>query len=263
MIDLKIDGKPYQLPDSWNELTENQLLHLVMYLYADAKNPNVRMSVFKILLPLKPALLRAIHPEDIFRLQEACRWIWEKPLEQKILQEFKFEGKTYLLPEANFENVCLIEYAMADFYTKAFSRPNPDFSSLELLVATLCRPEAPGLNMDDPEWNGDQREKYNSKIAERRAQAFSRLPMQIKIIVLYYFLSAQKSLQEQYHEIYEHPEEKTKRATGPNFGWIEAIDNLAEEGTFGDWEKTAYANLHTICFHLRKKYYRRKDQARQ
>ncbi|RDC63272.1 hypothetical protein AHMF7616_01874 [Adhaeribacter pallidiroseus] len=248
------------MPTEWQELTEKQVYELLPFVYADRHNPEVRSALLKVLFPIPKAIFRRMDAFDVFRLQEQCLWVWDKPVDQKAIGEFSFNQVQYILPESDFSNLTIIEYGMADHYFRAFSRQNPDTQAINFLVATLCRPQAKKLNVNDPEWNGDRREKYNSKIAERRAQEFGPLDILTKIIVLQRFIQGQKVIHSSYREIFEESKTKSSAAVqGPNLGWIGVIDDLAETGTFGDWEKTAFTALHTILFHLRKKFYQRKE----
>ena len=112
-------------------------------------------------------------------------------------------------------------------------------------------------NTEDPEWNGDRREKFNSKLAEKRAKALQKLPVPIKIVVLQEFITGLRAVHNRYKEVYEQPGKGKVGGSrkGPGFGYLGLIDDLAEQGIFGDWEKTAFTNIHLPFFHLRKKYY--------
>jgi len=263
MLDFTIDGNPCQMPTEWSELTERQVYLLLPFLYADKNSPRVRMAVFRLLYPVKRKSLLVISAEDLFRLQERCLWVWEKPV-RTLIYKFEFAGENYYLPELEFDNLVLVEYAMADMFFKAFGRTKPDPLALDKLAATLCRPKFKNVEENDPEWNGDIREKYNSKLADQRTALFKDLPLSIKMLVLQQFITGRKILHTRYKEVFQDPDKPKSipKHAGPDWGWFGLIDDLAQDGIFGDMEKTAFTNLHTVLFHQRKKYFRLREERR-
>ncbi len=208
---------------------------------------------------MKKSLLKKFDRENLLRLFELCDWVWEKPIQGTAIRSFEFEGNTYLLPEENLSDLVLFEYGTADLYFREFTKAEPNLKALDLLIATVCRPEKKDLNINDPAWDGDRRERYHSKIAERRAMDFSRLPINVKMVVLQSFIAGQRTIHQDYKEIFVSAKGGGTGSSSPDFGWIGLVDDLAEQSIFGDWEKTAYTNLHLVLFHLKKKHYQLKE----
>jgi hypothetical protein len=272
MDTLTVEGKPHQVASSWEELTEKQLLELVPVVFCRAESHGSRLAALRLLIPskaLSKKQFKRLTTEQLYDLFRMVDWLWQSQPSGAQMREFSHRGVTYLLPEPNFSYVVGIEYAMADTYFNRFTRvkkagspggKDPDLKALNMLVATLCRPQAAGLNRQDPEWNGDPREKYNAAIAETRAAAFRDLPLSIRVIALQCAIGGFRQLTKQYKAIFEKTEGEAgppggaaSPASGSGNNYVEMLFDLAESQVFGDWEKTCFTPIHTLFAYLKKK----------
>jgi hypothetical protein len=265
MIRFRLDGKPHQLPEAWAELTGPQLLAAAPYLVADTVAN--RLAVVRAWCPkLRTRQVRKLTPDQLWDLCAQVGWAWK--LESAALTEFEHRGRVYLVVEPNLTDAVLVEYAMASVYFHHFARPKaPQVQALDQLVATLCRPAAAGVDENDPAWDGQRREKYNSKLAEARALELADLPLSLKMVVLHRFLAAERFIQRNYKDLYEKPapvptgpQAAAKPApTGDGTQALEILAELAETGTYGTYEQVSFTRLHTVFFNLAKKARRRRD----
>lgn len=266
MKQFRLNGKPHQLPTTWAELSPRQVVALAPYLIV-GQDPSAaqRLDVLSILCPaLSRKVMRRLSDDDRLELVCLCDWIWSAPMATCPLPGFELQGEEYLLWEPAFENCVAIEYLMAETQFKLFARPKPAPGALELLLATLCRPRKAGLNERDPHWDGDRRERYNSKVAELRAKDFERVPVATKIVVLQYYIASTRAFHERYRELYDRPQPGQARPQGSGgFGLLGILDDVATEGVFGTFEQTCYSNVHTLFFHLLKGHREAKEQRRQ
>lgn len=263
MKQFRLNDQLHQLPTSWDELQERQVLALAPYLVGMPTAAAEQLEVLRILCPaLKAKVLRKMAPEDVLTLLELTHWLWSAPMGKCPLSSFTLRGVEYLLWEPAFDNCVAIEYLMAEHYFRQFARKQPVAGALEQLVATLCRPRKQGLNERDPLWDGDRRERYNSKIAEARSRELKGLPVAIQIVVLQYYVASARAFHERYREIYRKPEPGQRQSSG-GFGLLGILDDVAGEGLYGTFEQTCYTNVHTIFFHLLKAHRDAKAQRRQ
>jgi hypothetical protein len=259
-----LNEQTHQMPQAWRELSDKQVLRLAPYLYADRSDAHSRLAVLKILQPqLKEKTLRRMSPEDVLALTNLTEWIWSAPMDQCPVTCFEHQKVRYLLPEPVFENCVAIEYLMANHHFRQFARPKPAAGALELLVATLCRPEKKDLDVLDPEWDGDRRQKYNSKVTELRAKELATLPVATKIVVLQYYVASQRAFHERYKELYKKKKPGERQASAGDFGLLGVVHDVAGEGLFGDFERTCLTNVHTLFFHLLKGHREAKAQRRE
>ena len=138
-------------------------------------------------------------------------------------------------------------------------------------MASLCRPAAAGIDENDPKWDGQRRERYNSKLAEARALELADLPLAVKIVVLHRFLDAERFIHRAYADLFKKPElagdsdgpAPKPRPTGDGTQVLEILADLAENGTYGTYDQVAYTSLHTVFFNLAKKARRRREAERE
>jgi len=154
---------------------------------------------------------------------------------------------------------------MADVYYRRFVRPKPSEKALDLLVATLCRPAGdPGL-WKDPRWNGDRRQVFNTHHTELAAFGPIRsLPIGYKVMVLQLVSQALRTIHRSYRVIFEKPDPDSTEFHVPRPesipGFVALIFDLAEQGIFGDFEKTSHTPIHTVLTYLKKKKLDSKDE---
>jgi hypothetical protein len=270
MQTFRLDDKPYQVAGNWAELTAAQLLAVAPHLVADTGA--ARLAVLQELCPVPRKLLRKLTADQLWDLLTLVAWVWREEVSPDQLTEFRHRGRVYLVPAPRLADAVLIEWAMAKVYFQQFARPkSPSPQALDQLVATLCRPARADLDVvqQDPGWDGQRRERYNAKLAEARAKELADAPLAVKVLVLHHFLAALRFVHRAYPDLWRKPgpepegpaAPKPKHSDGTEV--LELLHNLAEKGTYGTYEATAYINVHTIFFNLAKVARRRREAERE
>lgn len=260
-MEFKILTQKFSLPEKWADLSAAQLRTIAPYLLQPLDDYVMRVKVLLLLAPvLSHKRLRQMGQSDSEFLVRQLEWIWTTPMDACPILSFEWEGVEYWLPDPVFDNLVGIEFVSAEFHFKQFAREKPVPGALDALLATICRPAKKGLDETDPEWDGDKREKYNSKIAERRALHFKKLPLPIKQLVLQFFIGADRAFHARYQELYKAPSGGGKGKQN-SFGTLGILDALAVEGVFGTFEQVCFTNVHTLFFHLLKAKRDEPDQA--
>lgn len=256
---IQVGKKKIEVADSWEKVKPSAMLKLVPLVFCYEPSWALKVECLKILLPLEKSIWQKLTPEQVYDMLKVVQWLWEKPMKVSPLTSFKYHGVEYLLPEPRFANCSAIEFAQADYYFRQFCKPTPDMKALNKLIGTLCRPADTRADQSDPEWKGDPREKYNSKHCDTRALAFEHLPLAIKVLVLQYTAASFGEVQRQYKIIFESGG-KGKSGAGAVPVWLACLLEIAEKGTFGDWEKTCFTPIHTILLYLKAKKEASHDQ---
>lgn len=258
MIKFKIGSKQFTIAEDWPELADKQLLSTIPYLYANKAEFAVRLNLIGVLVPkLKRKKILQLSVEDRYDLLLLTSWVWEKPLSTSKINQFEFNGKAYLLPKQNLDDMVAAEFAFADLFLKQFV-DSSEPKMLNLLVATLCRPAKPASAMQSPDWDGVAREKYNGAIAERRALEFAGLDIATKIVVLHHFIEQKRFVFDTY-DIFSKGGEGGSGG-GFDIGWVALIFELAEQAIFGDFDKVSFTNMNTLCLYLHNKKQQRNDK---
>jgi hypothetical protein len=263
MIRFRLNGRPDTLPATWAEVTPAQLQVAAPHLAHDSVA--ARLAVVRAWCPkVRPKDVRRLTADQLWDLCAQVGWAWQ--LEGAALTQFAHRGRTYLLPEPQLLDAVLVEYALASVYFHQFAKPQaPQLTALDQLVATLCRPVAVGVDENDPQWDGQYREKYNAKLAEARARELADLPIALKMVVLHRFLDAERFIHRAYADLFKKPEPAGEgpapkaKPTGDGTQVLEVLADLAEQGTYGTYEQASYTRLHTVFFNLAKKARRRRE----
>ncbi|WP_375418116.1 hypothetical protein [uncultured Hymenobacter sp.] len=271
MPTFRLDGRPHHLPERWAELSQAQLLAAAPQL-AGPDSAAARLAIVRAWCPkLRDKDVRRLTADQLWDLLSEVGWVWREEVNTSALASFRHRGRVYLLPEAQLLDAVLVEYAMACVFFQQFARPGRQPAgpqALDQLVATLCRPQAASLDVNDPQWDGQRREKYNGKIAEARAQELADLPLGVKIVVLHHFLQAKRFIHSAYPDLFKKltPGAGPAPAPPPSSDGTEALEllaELAERGTYGTYEQTATTSLHTIFFNQAKQARRRREAEKE
>ncbi|MDR6195168.1 hypothetical protein [Siphonobacter sp. SORGH_AS_0500] len=263
MKKIELNETPYVIPESWEECSPKLLKALLPLRLANLEallpGQRIRLKWNAVLAMLEaPDTLTAqIDPEDRHRLAKLSSWIWQQSVvKKKPLDFFEFQGVTYHLPQPGFADTTAIEIAMANIQYIAFCRKeNPNPKAIFQIISTLCRPVRKDLSefKASPEWNGDEREEYNTVIAQERAKSFEtgELPVGVVMAVLYYFEWMNGSFLKQYKDVYNEDDEDDEPLYKHGEGLVTTLMEVAKTGTFGDFDKVCKQNGHTVWIFLR------------
>jgi hypothetical protein len=173
MHDIKIDGRPKQVPADWNELTRPLLLELLLALYSPADSPTqLRLRVLRVALQLSWDLLLECTDVQLAQLLWlADPFVNEVRLTRQLLPTLQAPGLArWWAPRENFCNLRLLEFILADAYFVAFSQDLTRLDYLDQLVGVLYRPERKPYRPHAPDYGGDRREGFNpAHVASRAA----------------------------------------------------------------------------------------------
>lgn len=264
------------LPESWEEVTAKQFKVLFPVIYGKYPfgSPSIlRVDLVKTLVfshpnPFKRRKYRKVFPHlsnvTIVELSDLVKFLWETSPSLALMKSFRHGLTRYYLPKDNMENAIMLEYILCDAYLEGIAEGNLLKSELlNKLIATLCRPKRfgwslvrhwPGLN------TGDCRQKFNQDIMEVRAKKLARLPIRYKMFVLFFFMGCKKYVIDEYSLLF--PKKKTSgNEDGQDpYSWAETLKDVAATKLYGNYDETAFYNMHTILTNLQ---FERKRQLEQ
>lgn len=257
-MEVTINNQSFYFPSSWSDLTQEEVLAFCQIPYATEPH-YAKLSLLSSFIPEdKTTLLTA---EQLTELINRAFAFTYTDFTTQLIKHFELKNTKYLLPEVEFRNLNIVEFAYADnnyqeiFGIGNYNVANP--SAINKLIATLCRPRRQQHEIEDPKWNGDYRQTFNPhKIPTELF--ISELTEAQRIYFLKYYESCKFALYKKYEVIFNQkkPKKNTKNfKQAINFGWAGVIFDLAESNIFGDKDKVAYENLHDICYYLSKKQY--------
>lgn len=251
MLEVKLNDHKISIPQSYEELGKSVIL-LSPFLIRDTVEN--RIELLKAFFPqeLLP-LFYALRDDQVHDLLICIDWAYDEYFDTPVISVFKVGGIEYFLPEQYLKRCNVIEYTYADKYFEMVAKG--DHSKIDNLILSLCRPKRKD-NYNEVDWDGDERERFNPVLIEKRLKNMSELSVQFKMYFLLFFIGCKKTLAQKYAPLFrrrDENEEEEGKSSSPDFGWVGIIWDLA--GGIADEEKVQYSKLHNVMAYLCKKHY--------
>jgi hypothetical protein len=240
---IQICGKDYNIPDSWNELTANQLIQVMEACYIKKDDPLViLLRLFKILVDIKFSQWRKIPAEQIDELLYLASFIFDGNAgftKQLIPCYDNLYG-----PTDGLTNMLMGEFTFSEHYYMKWQEDKSKDDPLNQLVGVIYRPSKKGydfrLNTD-----GDCRERFNENLCAWRSQnIISKWPQKVKLAIASWYGGCRQQLVNDNPEVFGGNGEPSK------YGLIEVMENIAKDGTHGDFESVENKSVHLMLIHL-------------
>jgi hypothetical protein len=263
MLAITINGRVYELPETWQEVGHKELPELLRLLYVMPETGETYHSILRILLGYnqgqwgklmirffgkkRPEEQKQKSSEALQEILSVVSWMWKGDLTIPPFDSFIVKGKKWLLFEPGFKSMSFGELSNAHINAQAFIKQLIEGDErLNVLVATICRPEQKGQYRNNPEWNGDPREPYNEHIARHRADQIADGFTKEKILVLMYFLGSLKEFFSFYDLFESDPSGPASQEDYPGQSLIKNQHLLSEKHIFGSMDATKTANVHEV-----------------
>lgn len=241
------------IPTAWEEVPPRQVLPVMKTMMKGYAPRRLFLQVLKDILPLPSALFYRIQSVDfVERLIPHIEWMASKPMTATPLRAIAYQGKVYAMPGPDFENIRLGEYKEADKYYQQML--NGDNTALPMFLAVLLREMEPSQELRLK--NGDLRQPFYSGAVPARAEIFEGLPAEVGFYVLQYFTSCKASLHEQYLAAFD----SGKSSEHSDASWNDALTDVAENGTFGNYEQVLQLQVHVFYEWIAKNKRRIREQ---
>ncbi|GAB3802960.1 hypothetical protein GCM10028819_32100 [Spirosoma humi] len=268
MRTIQLDGVSYSLPQTWAEVKPDQLPKLIRLIYLTPENGHMYHQLLQTMLGIKPRAWAKLHRRHfgsqlsaavrkknavvLHDLMRMCSWVWQEPMTSQPVEAITVDKTPWLLPEAGFVTVSYGELSDLYVHLQAYiTQQETGEGELDYLVATACRPARSERECQDPDWNGDRRERYNEFIVRERVKQLKTVPFEKKLAVLLFVASTVQSVLSKY-ALFD-PDAKASTGTGETYigqGFIKNTHLLAEKGVFGNLKQTQQANAHEVLLFL-------------
>lgn len=233
-----------QVPSSWNELTEEQLLHVCRLLYVD--NGDIyrfRIAAIRYLLNLSwlETLMIRDHLVDLFPyvafLEE------ENTLTENKLLKIQTGEITFYGPIGGFETLRADEWTEADQAFIDFSA-SKDIADLDRMLAILYREAIPGMNPGNPHWRKDFRQTFIEEQVELRQRIITEISAAHKFAVLTWYAGCRREWEAVFPRVF-----KQGKSDVESFGWQETIQKISGD-TFGSLRETEDTYMYKLMLHM-------------
>lgn len=265
-IHLPDKSHTYSLPESWAEVPKGRWSRIAP-LMIQGDNDYSRTRLLRVLLFRKKhgylpvPLWELLDPLQVQAMLPLLDWIWKDPMVIRPFSHIRIAGKKYHLPLDDLQYITLIEYAYVDFCANIWKRASETNNEaqareyLDKLVCYLCRPRDRRIKRNDASrFKGDIREQFNTPVCDARLPRFARLPVEIKLGVLIFFLACKRRIHEQnVGTVFVKGEEGQEvigaRDMKPQ-EWIDICFAMSG-GKFGNLQETMYTHLSLITHELK------------
>lgn len=251
------------IAQSWNELTGNQLAKIQEYFYENRhqlfetqedsdqlkiKDPvlfeQVKNSLLMTLLDISYEKYMKLPEEATYTLMnesEALKFLFSensrtRPAFRKVNIKGPMKPKYFYGPAEMLKGISFEEFIFLDKYFIAYIE-SEDLDHLSAFCSLLYRPIRKNLNVKDPEWNGDMRERFNATLASSRIELWTKQPVGIKKAIFQYYDGCRRQLKTICPHLFETVE--VEEMHDPT-DWVEVLHSQAG-GKFGTFNETKEA----------------------
>jgi hypothetical protein len=269
-MNILIDQKPYTFPQSFNELTTEQIAVYVKEfilnrnaLFEADKDGNwtvknemlYNKAMMRMLFYLMPLTWHEFTQMDNswkhYLVYEAklLQFLFTDSLTQIPILEVKI-GDAKLHGPKTASLLATEEFSYADKTYQAYFKRN-DKRHLNVFFATLFRPAAPfnPLNLLSANYNGDTREVFNKHLLEQRSFLVDRIPYDTKLAVWFWYHSYRATLPKIHKHVFT-PSNETKAGDSD---WLSVILAISADGPFGKYKEVCNTQVHLVLTDLENK----------
>jgi hypothetical protein len=256
MIEVYYHKKSYSIPESYNELSSDQLIQINKVLLTGEPKSLVRLKLLRVLLNMNlysffrlPAdcKFRILFPDadtELFytkiddEIESSVDWIFNNNnLTDQVLPFYK----TFCGPKKEFDNLKVCEFHVCEMAYYDYINTN-DVVHLNTLVATLYRPVKNGYDfLKDSE--GDARIPFNPNELSYYTSVVSEWPLAVKLSILTFYDGCREFLKELYEEVFVTGE--SGESGNESAGMYEIIRNLSGP-RYGQFKDVEQMNIHDV-----------------
>jgi hypothetical protein len=237
---IQLNRNYYSIPETWDELTERQLLQVMKILFLRGNTPEqMALQLLKNLTGMprwKFIRCKAEELEEYFYLLNFL--VGENVAFTKNLVPVYDDGRLYedertefYGPDDRLDNLRMKEFTNTEHYFIEWCNSGrKDEESLNELIAILYRPQIPGYNHQKNEL-GDHREPYVQNVCGYYAKHFvSSWPPSVKLAISTWYDGCRR------HIIANNPDVFEGGGGDPaRYGLVSVMLNVAESHVFGDF----------------------------
>lgn len=242
MFIIHYNKSEYQVPENWNELSHNQILLCAKIFIRQSEETEMLVSLFRCIIRMGSYRFLTMPPDIMTDCLPLIAWLRDKIcLTNQLLPVYK----KYYGPGKELENLKIKEFALTELFFIQY-RNEGSTDALNELIAILYRPAKVQYDMvKNPE--GDVREGFNPHVTNYHKKIISKWPPYVKMAIALYYEGCRNNFIEQYAEVFE-----GDSGTGelPTYGMWNIMRDIAEKGTYGDFDKVEEQYVDTILMEI-------------
>ena len=255
MNQVTVNNVSRSLPSSWNELTYRQLLQVCSMFSLGVQASHFKLGLLMKFLGLKKRLWKKVDPQDAYFLCESLNFLLEDVTLTKALVKSirmsRFPWTRLYGPADSMIESTFGEFTKAQVRYELYDLKK-DPAILDEMIAVLFRPKRSfwWLRRHLVE-SPDPRRRFIDRTLSKRARAISPVDPAIKQAIFMYFSGVQKSLPDQFPNVYKKKPGDDKSKSG---GWSTLIISLADGKTDDQsLDRVLHSNLYNVFMGLEQK----------
>lgn len=240
---VDIHKKLFAVPDCWNELTGPQLVQVMEVFENPGELDEARLKLLQIITGMKRWRMKLVPPAalmDVIYLGDFI--ITENTLTKNLLPQYK----SFYGPADDFGNLLMCEFTYAeDYFLRWKQGEEKDESLLNALVAVLYRKAKKNYDKKKNE-EGDVREKFNEHVCNYHAKhTVKNWPLQTRKAITHWYDGCRSKLSKDYPDVFS-----GSGGEPAKYGLVSMMLNVAEKGTFGDFDKVEQKPVRLVMVQL-------------
>jgi hypothetical protein len=255
MIRITINNQSFQLPASWKEISREQFL-VIVRVYTNSKDVNsFLVSCLLALLqmridkrdPVRHPVNRTLNlfkfrskttgcffltPDQISELASKLDYLLEEHddgnksmvsyFDSNPFPSLKHKGVRYYGPADRLFNISFAEFIEAETHYMNFLK-EPDFTTLDQLLATFYRKADPMQKQMDQNFNGDIRLPFNDHLVSYHARQFNSVAPYRKLSVFFFYQGCRNFLISNFPNVFASQGYSKKKS----YGMASLVDALS------------------------------------
>lgn len=244
-----IPNKTYEieLPQSWAELTQEQLLGVMKVIMRRGDNPSACVPNLILIFGKLPqtVALNLTAQQYVEYFHDRVMWVFSQPLVHPFIPVIHYKHESFLMPSGKLSNLTIEEYIAAEKHFLQFLETKEE-KHLDLLIAVLCRE----LIHNQKVLKKGIRAPYTEESVKIRAHYLKDLPIEQKYYVLYFFIGCRDYIAKNWFDWGKST--SSKKSTQEKHNWEDTLFWIAEKGIFGNYNQVKKTKAHTLFHFLNK-----------
>lgn len=256
MTIIELNKKLYNIPTTWNELSQQQLLQVMDCLFVHQYSGE--QCILKLL-----KILCNMNYFQFFRTKvsemEEYLYLTSFLLEERanLTKQLVPCWEGYYGPSDEFGNLLMVELTFSDNLFLQWCEDRSDVKKLNKFISLIYREPKDSydfiLNPD-----GDARSEWNQNISEWSGEnVINKWPMNVKMAIATWFDGCRCMLVDDNDEVFGGASGEASK-----YGLASVMMNVAENGALGTFNEVEKQNVHTVMMHLNEWIRKNKEQER-
>ncbi len=248
MKTIELNKKHYPYIESWDQLSQKQLLKVMDILFLkEYKAEQMLLKLLQVITNVSTATFFKWEMEEAEEYFYLLKFLLTPEIKftKNILPWYQHSHTKFYGPADFLDNLRMKEFTLTeDLYMTWYDSEKKNKEALDEMVAILYRPAPSNYDFEkNPE--GDTREKFNQNISQYYAIThIYQWPVNVKLAIATWYAGCR------YHIVKHNPEVFSGAGDPALYGLVSVMLSVAESNVFGDFEKVEEQYVSMVMMQL-------------